>query len=201
MVDRTTFAETLRRGIVAALRAFREQHPSETPYAFALLGGTGVIAVGYAIATEEGLRRAADRYVQRGYRYVLFHSERPATREELATWLRWANPDDGWHIGDLPDYPGIQDELDALVRAGGLGERGRDFEEFCTDVLASLRDLPVWQEQTARGQVIVGFTYGEDPRDFLRTATRANPYPVVRRLWAETWRADELRSRIRPPSG
>jgi hypothetical protein len=200
-VDRASFADELRRDIVAGLRAFREEHADQTPYAYALLGGTAADYLGCAIATEEGLRRVAARYAGRGYRYVLLGSERPATCEELAAWLRWANPDDGWHIGGLPQHKRVQQELGALVKAHGLGEDGADFEEFCTDVLASLQDMPAWQEEMARGRVIVGFTYGSDPRDFLRTATRANPYPVVRRLWTETWKAGELRSRIKAPQG
>ncbi len=44
--------------------------------------------------------------------------------------------------------------------------------------------------------IVVGFTHGSDPRDFLRTATRANTYPVVRRLWAEWWQKDEVEPRI-----
>jgi hypothetical protein len=199
-VDRAKFAEELRREIVAGLRAFREQHAAETPYAYALLGGTGADYLGTAIATEEGLRRVAAKYAKLGYRYVLLTSERPATGAELAAWLRWANPDDGWYMGGLPEHKRVQEELCALVEAGDLGEDGGDFEEFCTDVLASLQDMPAWQEELARGEVIVGFTYGSDPRDFLRTATRANPYPIMRRLWAETWKADELQSRIKSPS-
>jgi hypothetical protein len=205
-MNRAEFAEGLRSQIVAALRAFREEHRDETPYGFALLGGqSGEPYLGTAIATEEGNRRVGARYQKLGYRHVLLENsprlkeERSATVEELATWLRWANPDDGWHYGGLPDHKRIQEELCALIEAGGLGEKGEDFEEFCTEVLASLHGMPAWQEEMARGLVIVGFTYGEDPDDFLRTATRANPWSVVNRLWAERWRARELGGRIRSP--
>jgi hypothetical protein len=197
LVSRSKFARMLRQGIVAGLRAFRQQHTDETPYAFALLGGTGRDHLGCAVATEEGLLRVAAKYHKRGYRHVLLRSERPATCEELADWLRWANPDDGCHIGGLPEHERVQDELCALVEAGGLGEDGVAFEEFCTDVLASLQDMPAWQREMTKGRVVVGFTYGSNPRDFLRTATRANPFRVVSQLWRETWRAQELGSRLR----
>jgi hypothetical protein len=199
-MDRIAFGDALRRQVVADLRLFRAEHPGETVYAYGLLGGLAAPAVGSVVATEEGLQRVAAQYRQRGYRYRLFGEVRRAAVGELAVWLRWANPDDGWYFRGLPGWDRVQAGLVELVEQGGLGERGEEFEEFCTDVLASLRDAPSWQDEMARGPVIVGLTYGEDPRDFLRTATRANPYPLVKQLWAETWNAEELRSRIIPPA-
>jgi hypothetical protein len=203
-VDLAKFAEELRQGIVVSLRAFREQHPTETPYAYALLGGQVANYLGMVIATEEGLQRVAAKYAKLGYRYNLFDEgifdeDRPATIEELTVWLRWANPDDGWHLGELPNSKRVQKALDLFGKAGRFGQDGEDFEEFCTNVLASLQDMPAWRAEMARAQVVVGFTYGSDPRDFLRTATRANPYPVVRCLWRQTWEADELQPRIQAP--
>jgi hypothetical protein len=199
-MDRIAFADELRRQIVADLRRFREAHPDETPYGYGLLGGQpGEPYLASVVATEEGLQRVAAKYQKLGYRYRLFTEERPATVAELAAWLRWANPDDGWHYWGLPDHKRVQAALAALTDAGGLGPDGEEFEEFCTDVLGSLPTVPEWREQMAGGQVIVGFTYGSDPRDFLRTATRANPYPVVRRLWREQWKASELRPRLVVP--
>jgi hypothetical protein len=163
------------------------------------VGGQGSDYLIYALATEEGLRRVAAEYDRLGYRYQGEDWEEFDNREKLALWLRWANPDDGWHFGDFPKRFRVQPQLEELVRSGGLGDNGKDFEEFCTEVLASLQGLPAWREQTAGGPVVVGFTYGEDPRDFLRTATRANPYPLVRRMWEEQRQADELNQRIKPP--
>ena len=198
-MDRSKFAAALRQGIVDGLREFCEQHSAETLYGYALLGQTSGDYLGCAFATEEGLRQVAARYAKLGYRYVLFKSERLASTEELATWLRWANPDDGWYFDELPEHDRVQTELHALVEAGELGDGGADLEEFCTDVLASLQNVPAWQEEMARAQVVVGFTYGQDPRDFLRTATRANPYSVVKRLWSEMWAVEEIGSRIKSP--
>lgn len=196
-MNRLAFAEELRLRIVADLLRFREKHRDETLYGYAIIGGQpGAPYLASAVATEEGLQRVAAKYQKRGYRYKGFVEDRPATVEELAAWLRWANPDDGWYYCGLPDHGRVQDALVALIDAGGLGDHGEEFEEFCTDVLASLHNVPEWREEMDRGLVIVGFTYGSDPRDFLRTATRANPYPVVRRLWQEQWKANELQPRL-----
>jgi hypothetical protein len=165
-----------------------------------VLGGqSGAPYLASVVASEEGLQRVAAKYQTNGYRYKGFREERPATNVELAAWLRWANPDDGWYYWGLPDHKRIQEALVALIDAGWLGPGGEEFEEFCTDVLGSLQTVPEWQTEMAEGQVVVGFTYGSDPQDFLRTATRANPYPVVLRLWSETWRANELCPRLAGP--
>jgi hypothetical protein len=79
-----------------------------------------------------------------------------------------------------PEHFNVLPALAQLVEARAFGEGAEEFEQFCTDVLASLQKETAWQPWS--GCVVVGFTYGEDPRDFHRTATRANPYPLVRRL-------------------
>lgn len=198
-MDQSGFADLLREAIIGCWDEFRQQHGEETPYAFAIIGGLHANYLGYAVATEEGLRHIAADYDALGYRYQAPEWDEFDNCEELAAWLRWANPDDGWHYGDFSARFHIQPKLHQLVETGGLGKDGDDFEEFCTEVLLSLQNVPLWREQVVNQGIVVGFTYGEDPRDFLRTATRANPYPVVRRLWAETWHADSLSSRIEAP--
>jgi hypothetical protein len=58
---------------------------------------------------------------------------------------------------------------------------------------------PAWKPLQTKGSMITGVTQGCDPRDFLRTATRASPYPLVRQLWAEKWQAEEWADRIQRP--
>ncbi len=201
-MNRSLFADALRQAILAAIDEFRQQYPSETPYGFALVGDPGGAYLGYAIPTEEGLRRVAEEYERLGFRYKAFRRQKVNNCEKLRIWVRWANPDDGWIYGDFPERFGIQAALHQLVESGELGENADGFEEFCTEILASLQDLPGWGERsvpTSGPPIVVGFTWGEDPRDFLRTATRANPYHLVRRLWFETWQADEIDSRIKFP--
>lgn len=85
--------------------------------------------------------------------------------------------------------------LTNLVEGGAFGEGAEELEEFCTDVLLGLQSDADWLA-VADERVVVGVTFGSDPRDFLRTATRANRYGVVRKLWAEHWRGEELSSKI-----
>src|SRR5262249_18466183 len=147
--------------------------------------------------TEQGLLRVALEYDRRGYRYQAHDWEQFDNREKLATWLRWANPDDGWEYGELPERFGVQAKLRDVVHSEEVGQAGAGVERVCASGVASLNDLPDWRELTGGGSVVLGITYGEDPRNFLRTATRANPYPLVQRLWAEYWYADAINPRIK----
>lgn len=196
-MDRTTFAALLLEAIQDSWVDFLEKNPEETPYGYALIGDGCGSSLMFAIATEEGLKRVASEYHEKGYRYQGWVSDESDNREKLAAWLRWANPDDGWYHGDFAERFAIQSSLAELVTNGALGEEAGDLEEFCVDVPALLRRSPIGQRWP--DHVVVGFTYGEDPRDFLRTATRANPYTLVRQLWSESWRAEELGSQIRDP--
>lgn len=198
-MDRSAFSSALRRGIAGALAEFRRQAPDETPYAFAIVMGQCGDYLSYAIATEERLHRVAEKYAATGYRYGGPECDDSSNRDRLAQWLRWANPDDGWYYGDFGDDPGIADGLAGLVRSGTFGEDAEGLEEFCTEVLTALQSDPTWLEAVAGMRVIVGVTSGEDPRDFLRTATRANDYQAVLQLWAEFGRGEELSSQIASP--
>ncbi|WP_165068841.1 DUF4303 domain-containing protein [Paludisphaera rhizosphaerae] len=197
-MDRSTFAQTLQRAIVEEFRDFRQRYPDETPYAFALILGQVGNWLGYSVATEQGLRRVAADYYVKGYRYQGHAWEAFDDLEKLSAWLRWANPDDGWLLGEFPDSSGVAGALAFLVESGAFGEDAEELEELCTDVLAALQTDADWYSVTSGGRVIVGVTYGEDPRDYLRTATRANSFNAVRRLWSEQWLCEQLSARIQP---
>jgi hypothetical protein len=197
--NRLSFADTLRQAILVAFDEFRRQHPAETPYAFALIGDPDGNHLGYAVATEQELLQVASEYDRDGYRYRGYDGESFDNREKLTAWLRWANPDDGWTYGDFPERFEVQRLLHQLRESGEFGDRGEGFEELCTEILASIQKLLSGGEPTEpmrEGPIVVGFTSGTDPRDFLLTATRANPYPLVRRLWAEAWQAEQISPRI-----
>lgn len=196
-VDRLAFSTLLRQALLGAWEEFVHAHTLDQPYALALIGGQVGNYLGYAVATEEGLQRVAAEYETRGYRYQGSEWETFDNREKLSDWLRWANPDEGWLYGDFSKEFQIQEALDQLVAAGQFGEDAEEFEEFCTDALTALQQVCEWRPWSDR--VALGFTYGEDPRVFLRTATRANPYPLVRKIWAEHCGADELSHRIPAP--
>jgi hypothetical protein len=117
-------------------------------------------------------------------------------REQLRLWLRWANPDDGWAYGEFAERFEVRRALQQLLESGEIGE---GCEELFIEILSSLQDRLSRGEPTgsiSERPIVVGFTYGTDPRDFLLTAIRANPYPLVRRLWAEAWQAEEISPRI-----
>jgi hypothetical protein len=200
-MDRSGFADLLRDVVIGAWKEFRRQHPAELPYALALVVGRGGKYLGYAVATEERLKRLASRYHRMGYKYQAWDWERVNNRAKLADWLRWANPDDGWHCGDFPKRFAVQDVLHQLVESGTFGEDADQLEEFCIEVLSSLRADQRWVRLMGKCPIVVGVTYGEDPRDFLRTATVCNKYHVVRQLWSESWRGEELDHRISRPNG
>ncbi|HEX7447765.1 MAG TPA: DUF4303 domain-containing protein [Pirellulales bacterium] len=196
-MDRSQFARCLADAIISAVREFRMCHPSESPYAFAIICDQRARDLSFAIATEQALRQTAAKYDELGYRYQGFAWQQVDNTEELAVWLRWANPDDGWIYGDFP--PRIAATLSQLGTDGAFGDEAEQLEEFYTDVLVSLATNLEWQQIQNSKPLVVGVTYGEDPRDFLRTATRCNPFNIVRELWAEMWRAEEHESRITAP--
>ncbi|WP_435011795.1 DUF4303 domain-containing protein (plasmid) [Tundrisphaera lichenicola] len=198
-MDRPTFFSILRGATADALAEFRRHAPDETPYALAIIAGPCGAYLGYAVATEEKLHRVADEYYAAGYRCRGKAREKSDNLEQLATWLRWANPDDSWYFGDFADDLGIGDGLAHLVRGGEFGEDAEDLEPFCVEVLSALQEDPKWSATAAGLRVIVGVTSGEEPRDFLRTATRANEYDVVLKLWTEFGRGEELSSWISSP--
>jgi hypothetical protein len=198
-MDRSEFARVLRRAVVGALSEFRRQSAGESPYALAIILGQVGNYLGYAVATEEGLRKVASNYDAKGYGYRGWEWEKFNNLERLATWLRWANPDDGWQYGDFPDRFDVARLLAALVDAEAFGKDAEELEEFCTDVLAALQSDAEWLSAVGADRIFVGVTSGEDPREFLRTATRANPFALVRELWWEYQRGEELSRKILPP--
>jgi hypothetical protein len=181
--------------LIIAMHDFRNDRSRETPYAFALIGGQSRDYVGYAVATEEGLRRVTESYFAMGYRSGDAGDsdiDMDDQYQDLAAWVRWANPDDGWYQHPLPGSGELGALMRTLVFADGFDDNGYSFEEFSVDVIARLQAEPTWRAAVGTGKVVLGFTYGEDPRDFLRSATRVNPYPIVRRLWSEVWRGESL---------
>lgn len=196
-MERSKFATLLRNAILGVWEEFIADRAIDNPYAFALVGSQLSSYLNYTIATETGLQAVAAKYEAKDYRYRGGESEEFDNRQQLAIWLRWANPDDGWVFGDFPEKFQIQAELTRFVEANGFDENEEDFEEFCIEVLASLSQEPTWK--LWRDRVVVGFTYGEDRRDFLRTATRANSYRLVNKLWEEHCQGEEFSWRISSP--
>ena len=117
-MDRPTFSLTLRRAIADALSEHLRAAPEETPCAFAVILGQFGNSLGYAIATEEGLVRVADDYFTKGSRCQRREWEAFDDRQRLAEWLRWVNPDDGWHYGSFAEGHGISGRWPSWSRPG-----------------------------------------------------------------------------------
>jgi hypothetical protein len=198
-MDRSTFADKLLNAVVTAVNDFYCVHGDETPYAFALIAGQAGNYLGYAVATEEALLRTADAYAKKGYRYRGPEWQVIDNRSVLAKWLRWGNPDDGWYYEDFAEQFQVVASLGELFSSGELTDGDGCFEQFCTEVLEALNGFSAWEELSGSRDLIVGFTSGEDSYDFLRTATRVNPYSKVLTLWSQFWEAQELDRRISAP--
>jgi hypothetical protein len=198
-MNRLNFATQLSEAVIDALRRFRKEHPDETPYGFAIICGQVGQYLGFAIATEERLLHTAARYGELGYCYEGFEDEPEINIRRLTDWLRWSNPEDGWFFSDFAERFDIAGLLRPLVNEGAFGEAADKLEEFCTEVLGSLQTNHEWIAMQGGGQVITGVTEGQNPDDFLRTATRCNSFNVAKELWSEKWRADECSARIKRP--
>ncbi|MBI1323436.1 DUF4303 domain-containing protein [bacterium] len=192
-MEKAKFLLTLKCAIVKSFAEFRSSNPRETPYALAVIPGQTGNGVEFAVATEEGLIRVAQRYAAMGYRYRGYEATSDDNLKKLGSWLRWSNPDDGWTYGNSEWTREIHVSLASLVRRGEFGDDAEMLEEFCMDeVLISLRTDSAWSEVTSGARVVLGVTSGENPRDFLRTATRANDYESVLRLWSEFRLGEEM---------
>ncbi len=122
---------------------------SEGLYAFTLIQGQQCNYLGYAVATETALTATTARYIAKGYRY---HGRRKlADADAIRAWLRWANPDDGWHYRDFCDTSTI-DRFLAMHN-----HHDESLRTACIDQLKAATRL---QELT------LGVTYGGDPADF-----------------------------------
>jgi hypothetical protein len=135
--------------IVDELRRIVSVLGHEEPYAFSLIQGQRCSYLGYAVATAAALSATVDRYVSMGYRY---HGARHISdADAIRDWLRWANPDDGWHYRDFNDLQTIQ-----LF----LNTHNQDEESLRNACIEQLKAVATQQDIT------LGITYGEDPADF-----------------------------------
>lgn len=123
----------------------------EEPYAFALLLGQQCNYLGYAVATSEALAKTVENYIELGYRYQ--GVQQISDEEAIRTWLKWANPDDGWHYRDFGGNAAVRRYLDIHT--------GDDLQlrNSCLEQLKSV----ITQYET---DLTLGVTYGEDPKDY-----------------------------------
>ncbi|MBN9524097.1 DUF4303 domain-containing protein [bacterium] len=185
-VDRCYAA--LKAGVRASFTSLRQEHAGERVYGYALVVGDMMNHVGAAAHTEEGLDRAADRYLALGYR-----ATRGDAREHLRWYLRW-NCDDGWtHFAADPN-PFVT--ANALLAACGdpyeafSDGGGPDLAEEL--FLAALHECYAAGVFGADGAVTVTLYTGDDAaKDAARWVKRANPPAVFAR-----WQAEQKRGAL-----
>ncbi|KAI9134620.1 hypothetical protein [Acaryochloris sp. CCMEE 5410] len=155
----------------------------ERPYAFALLLGQQCNYLGYAIATSDSLAKTVENYIELGYRYQ--GVQKMSDEEAIRTWLKWANPDDGWHYGDFGGNAAVQRYLD-IHNGDDLLLRNSCFEQLKSVITQYETDLTL------------GVIYGANPEDFRDSVIQiygkaghkslVTEYEAMRRLDADICR-------------
>ncbi len=173
---RRELSRALAEEAAALIRRFHEQTPAEHPYAFAFVAPPEGHHVMCAVATEEGLIRTADRYLSEGW-----HDPNQDSLTTLRTWLRWVNPDDGWHYLDVS--PELRARWSDCYYPGPFALFDGSAERICTVALILLRRSNVFA--TFAPPAIASFTYGQSSDDYVRFARRTNPPPAFAILSAE----------------
>lgn len=171
--------------VVDAFLMATETIGHEQPYAFALVQGQQCNYLGYAIATSSALSITARSYLDAGYHYS--GSLRLTDAEAIHSWLKWANPDDGWHCFDFQNEIAIQSFLQSF---------GGDDDALRSECIAELKKA---SKESAIAHVTLGVTYGYDPADFQRSVVGIygkhghnrclNEFSMMRRLDADIKRA------------
>ena len=88
----THIEDLLTHAIIEGYRKFDAGNPEYQAYGLAVVRNAVGTSFHVAIATEQGLEKIAA-----SYDYGL-------SEDEKKTWLRWANPDDGWIRGSFDDF-------------------------------------------------------------------------------------------------
>ena len=173
----------LKNAILNELETFVKNHASDTVYGMAMVMGQLGNYLGLAFATENGLEKISTKYLN--HKTSNWQEQRLYTDiENLKTWLKWANPDDGWHYVDFSEKHCIDKYLEELTKEISAEEINKEIEKNCIQALQN--------KEFEKFDIIFGITYGEDPDDFLRTATQINTLEKVKQLWRDTKAAREL---------
>ena len=94
--------------VEAALASFRVNNSAEEIYGAALVRSAVGNHVHLPIATEQRFEQCAANYSNN----LDFEAKR--------TWLRWANPDDGWYQDTFSHFETASSELAASIASGEL---------------------------------------------------------------------------------
>ncbi|MCC7492898.1 MAG: DUF4303 domain-containing protein [Fimbriimonadaceae bacterium] len=139
-------------------------------------------AVGYAaaaaVATEEGLRRTAEGYLD--------DFDGDLTRAIAS--LRWAGPEDGWYQSPERAFRTTNRLLDAAERQELYPVYSGDLERLALQALQQMDATGLFGTGAAREQVTLGVchTGGDQPAElWLSWLSAVNPPAVVARVRAE----------------
>ncbi len=177
--------EAMEAGLGNSLRQFRSTYPDDPIYGVAMVTSVRGDYVFSAIASERGLERVARSYLAMGYRCQ--------GREDLAalrTWLRWANPDDGWYQDTHGCFQATNELLEGGLRDGTLTECDVRVGELARDALR--RTIP----PLLGDHVVLATTCGEDPEEFLYWAKETSSPVAADRLAREVAAAREIEEAI-----
>jgi Domain of unknown function (DUF4303) len=179
MSDQETILEQARTALSAGTRKtldeFRRTHPQEKVYGLKFIISTDDASLIPTIATEEGLTRVAEKYARLGY-----SAREGDTLTTLRTFLRWANPDDGWYFlrGDSKI-----DEAEELLHEAERNKIIRNakqaMENLALEVLRALSEAGAFDTGEPGKEIVANLTYqDESDKQKLAWARVANT-PVV----------------------
>lgn len=177
------FTALLKQTILNEIAHFKKENANNSIYGLAIIMGQAGNYLGLAFATANGLEKIAAEYFrpdetdwkrQRLYSNI----------ENLKQWLKWANPDDGWHYIYFTEKSRIDEYLEKMISEVHPHDIDTAIEKGCIEILRCME----FQEM----DIVFGITHGENPEDFLKTATMINTYEKVKQLWADTLRSNEL---------
>jgi Domain of unknown function (DUF4303) len=175
IADRT---EQLSQVVIATIDKFKTEHFNEKLYAFAFVASPEGDSVHCAFATEEGLTNIAAEYTSR---YPSISKDDSLETQRVS--LRWLNPDDGWYYYSFGDI--FDDFWSKPFAMNDLELFDESTENICVNTLKRLDEMGLFGKDGDRNSIIVGFTYGSDPDDFLHFAKEVNPPTAYNRLCEE----------------
>lgn len=174
----------LKNAILDELKIFISENPNDKCYGVAIIPGQVGNYLLVAFATEKGLENVAKKYYDPN-KQTWEEKRLYGNIENLKIWLKWANPDDGWFDISLTDkYNELNSHLQKFVDESNENHIDEIIEKICIETLK--------EKEFSKMDMIFGVTYGEDSRDFLRTATMINSYEKNNSLWRDFFHSEEL---------
>lgn len=184
----------LSTAVKSILENFYLEHPTDNMYAFALVAPAEGTSISCSIATEQTLSDIAQWYALQGY-----EAKSGDTLTILRQLLRWANPDDGWYFYSFQEDEPILTELNKAFDSKIIKMFDGTTEVICIEALRQLDRDGAFGIGEIRQQITLGFTYGEDPEDFVKFAAQLNSPDTVWRTQRELKDSYDIGKNIKTP--